>query len=270
MTTSLLQVALVQLAPVVNDARANLARMMEIMDQYREADLVVFPELFLGGYTTRTPAACAIDADSPMLRELRDHASQCDIAVIFGAAEHYRGGIANSAFCLDRHGELAGIYRKTHLFGDEIDAFMPGDELITVDIDGHCLGLMICFDMEFPEVARALSKAGAEALITISANMTPFGMDHHLFALARAIENTRPHVYVNQTGAGEAFEFTGGSMIVSVDGDTTAVAGEHEAITQAPLPLTDRSTLRPDYLQLKREALPVRQASRNDASGAGP
>ena len=267
MTTPFLQVALAQLVPVVNDARANLTRMMETMEQHREADLVVFPELFLGGYTTRTPATHAIDTRHPMLQALRDHARQCDTAVIFGAAEHYRGGIANSAFCIDRHGDLAGVYRKTHLFGDELEAFVAGDELITVELDGHRLGLMICFDMEFPEVARALSQAGAKALVTISANMTPFGMDHHLFAMARAIENTRAHVYVNQTGTGEAFEFTGGSMIVSVDGEMTAVAGEHEAVTQAPLRLSDRSAQRPDYLRLQRGMLPVHRASQNDAPG---
>ncbi|REC95321.1 carbon-nitrogen hydrolase family protein [Kushneria indalinina] len=267
MTVPILQVALAQLVPVVNDAGANLVRMRQIMEAHREADLVVFPELFLGGYTTRTPAAQAIDVESTALKQLCDHAAWCETAVIFGAAEHYRGGIANSAFCINRHGEVAGIYRKTHLFGDEIDAFVPGDELITVDIDGHRLGLMICFDVEFPEVARALSQAGAEALVTISANMTPFGMDHHLFAMARAVENTRPHVYVNQTGAGETFEFTGGSMIVSVDGELTAVAGEHEGVAQGPLALTNRSALRPDYHQLKRETLLVRQANRNDVTG---
>lgn len=253
-----LSVVLAQLTPALRDSQANLARMLQMMERHAGADLVVFPELFLGGYTTRAPADLAIDAQSPEIEQLCLHAERCDTAVIFGAAEHYRGGVANSAFCIDRRGRLAGIYRKTHLFGDELDAFIAGDELTIVELDGHRLGPMICFDVEFPEVARALSQAGAEALITISANMTPFGRDHHLFAMARAIENTRPHVYVNQTGSGEAFEFTGGSMLVSVDGDTLAMAGENEAVTRGALTLADRSERRPDYLALRRAPLPVR------------
>ncbi|MGM8932500.1 carbon-nitrogen hydrolase family protein [Salinicola halophyticus] len=256
-----LKVVLAQLTPALRDIRVNLARMVQVMEQNTGADLVVFPELFLGGYTTRAPAEQAIDAQSPEIEQLCKLAARCDAAVIFGAAEHYEGGVANSAFCIDRHGRLAGVYRKTHLFGDELEAFVAGDELMIVELDGYRLGLMICFDLEFPEVARALSQAGAEALVTISANMPPFAKDHHLFAVARAIENTRPHVYVNQIGAGEIFEFTGGSMIVSVDGDcTTATDEREEAVTSLRLALSSCSEVRPDYLSLMRGPLGVRSA----------
>ena len=61
---------------------------------------------------------------------------------------------------------------------------------------------MICFDVEFPEVARSLAKAGANLLVTVSANMDPFGRDHDVFATARALENGVPHLYVNQVGRG--------------------------------------------------------------------
>ncbi|MCE3028336.1 carbon-nitrogen hydrolase family protein [Salinicola sp. DM10] len=257
-TTRTLDIALAQFTPVPHDVDANLARMMRTMACCRDADLIVFPELFLGGYTTQRLSSQAIDADSAPLMQLRAHAARYDTAIVFGAAERYRGGVANSAFCIDRAGALAGVYRKTHLFGDELEAFVPGDEWVVVSLDGHRLGLMICFDMEFPEIARALAQAEAEALVTISANMMPFGRDHHLFALARAVENSRPHIYVNQVGRGETLEFTGGSMAISVDGETSACAEMAERLTRTTLELPMKSRVRPDYLALKRGPLEVR------------
>ncbi len=93
------------------------------------------------------------------------------------------------------------VYRKANLFGAaERSAFVEGGELVVADVGGHRLGLLICFDVEFPETARALAAAGAKLLVTIAANMEPYGPDHALAARARALDNRRPHVYVNRTG----------------------------------------------------------------------
>ncbi len=94
---------------------------------------------------------------------------------------------------------------------------------------------MICFDVEFPEVARSLALAGADLLVTISANMDPFGRDHDVFVTARALENGLPHLYVNQVGRGEAFTFAGGTMAVSADGDRLAEAGGCDPGIPGPL-----------------------------------
>jgi predicted amidohydrolase len=164
---------------------------------------------------------------------------------------------------VDQRGELAGTYRKTHLFGDERGVFVAGDELFVIELGGLKAGLMICFDVEFPEVARSLALAGAELLVTISANMDPFGRDHDVFAIARALENGLPHLYVNQVGAGEAFTFAGGTMAVSADGDRLAEAGASgEAIVRLRLDTTignpaRPNELRPDYLKEMRGTLPV-------------
>ncbi len=94
---------------------------------------------------------------------------------------------------MDERGTIAAVYRKVQLFGgDESDAFVAGDELLVVEFCGVKVGLMICFDVEFPEVARSLARAGAELLVTISANMEPFGNDHAVFVSARALENGLP------------------------------------------------------------------------------
>lgn len=256
-------VALVQLRPALRDTAGNLATITRLVEENADADLIVFPELFLGGYTTRKPEELALDLDGPEVESVAAAASAHSAAVILGAPERLLEGTANSAICVDERGELAGSYRKTHLFGDERDVFVAGDELLVVELGGLKAGLMICFDVEFPEVARSLALAGADFLVTVSANMDPFGRDHDVFVAARALENGLPHLYVNQVGAGEAFTFAGGTMAVSADGDRLAEAGpSEEAVVRFRLDTASANTarpdnLKPDYLKEMRGTLPV-------------
>jgi predicted amidohydrolase len=210
----------------------------------------------------------AVRLDGPELQSIAGIARESSTALIFGAPEHVDGGIANSAFCVDERGNVAGVYRKVQLFGgDESDAFVAGDELVVVELCGVKVGLMICFDLEFPEVARALARAGAELLVTISANMEPFGNDHAVFASARAIENGLPHVYVNQVGPAGTLDFVGGSTLVSADGEIEVGAGSSaEELLCVSLLLPARSSVRQNYLGELRSPIP---GVRNVTSAAG-
>ncbi len=257
-----LNVVLAQLNPSLRQTDANTETVARVVAEHPEADLFVFPELFLNGYTTNNIEELALDPEGPEVGRVARIAGESSSAVIFGAPERFGGGYANSALYVDRRGDLAGTYRKTHLFGEERGAFVAGDELLVVDLEGTKLGLMICFDVEFPEVARSLALAGADVLVTISANMDPFGRDHDVFATARALENGLPHLYVNQVGEGEAFRFAGGTMAVSADGDRLAEAGlSGEAVVRLRLDADGNSArpdeLKPDYLNEMRGALPV-------------
>jgi predicted amidohydrolase len=84
---------------------------------------------------------------------------------------------------------------------------------------------MICFDVEFPEVARTLARRGADMLVTISANMEPFGPDHDTAARAQALENGLPHLYVNLVGEVDPNRFTGNSQVVDLEGRVLLRAG---------------------------------------------
>lgn len=254
---------LAQLRPALRNTPQNLETIRKIVAENDNADLVVFPELFLSGYTTSKPEELALDLEGSEVGAITRLARENSTTVIFGAPERASVGVANSAICVDRYGNIVGSYRKTHLFGHERDAYVAGNELLIVDLDGVRAGIMICFDVEFPEVARALVKAGANLLVTISANMDPFGHDHDVFAAARALENSVPHLYVNQVGRGEAFTFAGGTMIVSADGDRPVEASAaEEKLIRHQLDLSGRSAerpedLRPDYLKEMRGQLPV-------------
>src|SRR5918999_3808791 len=148
---------------------------------------------------------------------------------------------------IDAVRRVVAEHRKVQLYGgEESDAFVPGNELLVVELSDTKVGLMICFDVEFPEVARALARAGAELLVTISANMEPFGNDHAVFASARALENGLPHAYVNQVGPGEkGLIFIGGSTIVSPDGEVYEQADPtEETALDARLSLPVKSNVR--------------------------
>jgi predicted amidohydrolase len=249
------QVTLAQLAPIPRDVRGNLSRALELVAS-DTSDLLVLPELFLPGYELEDVEPLAVDLDGPELGELREAARDAGTAVVVGIAERVDGGVANSAVCIDAAGELAGVYRKTHPFGDERDAYAAGEELVTVELGGRVLGLMICFDMEFPEVARALADRGADMLVTISANMPPFELDHDVFARARALENGLPHVYVNRVGEEDGLPFSGGSLALDPDARVLAAAGpEKERIVTAEIGPPGRRDPRTRYRELLRDEL---------------
>jgi predicted amidohydrolase len=262
-----LTVVLAQLNPRLRQTKVNIETMRRIVAEHPEANLVVFPELFLSGYTLTDIDELAVQMDGPELKRVTDMARESSTALIFGAPERVSDGIANSAFCVDEQGTIAAVYRKVQLYGgEESDAFVAGDELLIVELCGLKMGLMICFDVEFPEVARSLAQAGAEMLVTISANMAPFGNDHAVFVSARALENGLPHVYVNQVGPVENLTFVGGSVVVSPDGEIDAQAGSaEEAILSVRLLLSTKSSLREDYLSELRSPMPSVKMVSSDA-----
>jgi predicted amidohydrolase len=256
--SEMVRIALAQLSPRLRNTEANIETIHRVVAEHPEADLVVFPELFLGGYTLTDIEELVIRLGGSELESIADIARKNSTALISGAAERVSDGVANSAFCVDEHGVIAAVYRKVQLYGgDESDTFVPGDALVVVELCGLKIGLMICFDVEFPEVARSLARAEAELLVTISANMEPFGNDHAVFASARALENGLPHVYVNQVGPVEDLTFVGGSMVVSPDGEIYAQAGSsEEEILSVRLLLPTKSNLRQDYLSELRSPMP--------------
>lgn len=249
-------VLLAQMTPRIGDIPYNLAAVAQQLDAHGDADLAIFPELYLGGYSTQNPAHQAISSDASTLAQLSDLAAHHGTGLILGFAEDRHGTIANSALCIDRTGEIRGIYRKAQLFGDEAEAFEAGNALTVVELDGVRVGLMICFDLEFPEIARQLARSGAECLVAISANMVPFANDHRVFAQARALENGLPLVYVNQVGEGERFQFTGGSCVVTADGMLTALSDSEPEVRAIELSITGSNSDRPDYLRALCEPVP--------------
>ena len=229
---------LAQLASVPGrQTQANAERAVEALGAHPDVEIAVFPELFLGGYDLALVPQSARARDCPELRAIAEAAAAASTAVVVGFAERAEdGSLFNSVACIDSDGSLAGVYRKTRLFGNEPDVFEPGDTLDVVRLAGLDVGPLICFDIEFPEPARALVAAGAELLVTASANMEPFGPDHERATRQRAFENGLPHLYTNGVGAIGGLQLVGGSRSVDASGAVLAEAGsDAEALLVVPV-----------------------------------
>jgi predicted amidohydrolase len=262
--------ALAQLSPRRRDPMANARSVVRLLEQYPDAELAVFPELFLTGYVVEGVDQLAAGLDSRPLAQVAEAARRARTAVVVGFIERFGGGVANSLACFDSDGSLAGVYRKSHLFGAEAEAFVPGDRLLVTRLAARNVGLLICFDVEFPEVGRALARAGAEVLITASANMEPFGHDHDVAVPARALENHIPHLYVNCCGSLDGLRFVGCSRAIDADGRATVEArDDQEQVLIAPVGPAGATDERVDYLAHFRAELPVETPFSTPLSSGG-
>jgi predicted amidohydrolase len=234
-------------------------RLAAALADHPDVDLAVFPELYLTGYDLDRVRELGLDLDGEELRGVASAAAVSRTAVVVGFAERVsRGRVADSAALCTAAGTLAGVYRKTHLFGAERAVFVPGDALMLVDLDGPRVAPLICFDMEFPEPARRLARAGADVLVTVAANMEPFYEDHFVLGRARAVENRLPHLYVNRGGTERDVRFVGGSRSIAASGRVVSEsAHDQEEISIVPVGSAEATDDRLDYLNLMRPSLPV-------------
>ena len=226
------------------------------------AGLLICPEMFLSGYAIGPErvreAAEPIDGPSAV----RAAAIACDagIALLYGYPELGEDGLVyNAALLLDRHGRRLANHRKSHLFSDlDRSAFAPGHGPPTLaEIDGTKVGVLICYDVEFPENVRALAVAGAELVAVPTANMVPFSFVMEHVIPTRAYENHLFVAYVNRCGSEGSLEYLGGSCVCGPDGLDLARAGMAEAFLTADLDLArlrDRPPLN-TYLADRRPEL---------------
>jgi (R)-amidase len=251
-------VLLAQLTPEPGALAANAERAAAAIADHPAAELAVFPELYLSGYRTEELGEVGCDADAPELRLVAEACARARTAALVGFVEASELGFANAVAAIDEEGHLAGVYRKAQLFGDERRAFQAGKALAIFELAGRRVAPLVCFDVEFPELARAAALAGAEVLVTVAANMEPFAAEHRLHARARALENRLPHAYVNRGGAESGHTFVGESCAVDAAGEVTAaVAGAADELLLAELGAAGTGDERVDYLAFDPTRLPV-------------
>lgn len=252
---------LAQLAPRTHDVDANVQTACALLDRHPNVHLAVFPELFAHSYALKGIAPLDVDAPGvldPLLARARHHRT----AVILGLAEQLGAHMANTAVCIDEQGAVAARYRKVHLFGAERRFFVPGDEYAVVALAGVAVGPLVCYDLEFPEAARALAAAGAQLLVTLSANMDPYAEDHQLFLRVRALENGVAHVYVNCVGQEGRLRFCGGSAVADAAGRVVSALPEYQSevrVVDVPLGAPDGGVA-PEYLADRRPDVGVRRS----------
>jgi len=202
------------------------------------ADLVVLPELWSSGYVFSSHAEVAALAEDaaagPTARALAAAARREKRHYVAGFPERRRGRFYNSALLVGPGGVRA-VYRKLHLFEREREWFSPGNLPLAVHRVGPArVGLMICFDWRFPEVARVLALDGADILAHPSNLVFPNAQDA---MRTRAIENRVYTITANRVGTetrpGGRVPFTGRSQVVAPSGEVMARAGKRETVAMA-------------------------------------
>jgi predicted amidohydrolase len=187
-------IALCQI-PVSPDPSANLKRAREALSRAEGAQLAIFPEATLTRYGRRI-TSLAEPLDGPFVSGLAESAREHGLAVIAGVFEPGADRVHNTAVAIDERGEVRAAYRKIHLFDSfgakESDLVAPGAEPVVVELAGTRVGLITCYDVRFPELARALVDKGAELFAVIAAwGSGPLKEDHWVTLVrARALENT--------------------------------------------------------------------------------
>ncbi|WP_330303140.1 MULTISPECIES: carbon-nitrogen hydrolase family protein [unclassified Streptomyces] len=215
------------------------------------AGLVAAPEMFLTGYAIGDDIArLAEPADGDSADAIAEIATRHGVAVAYGYPERDGERVFNSAQLISADGTRLANYRKTHLFGCfERDHFTPGEQpVVQAELNGLRVGLMICYDVEFPENVRAHALAGTDLLVVPTAQMHPFQFVAESVVPVRAFENQMYVAYVNRVGPEGEFEFVGLSTLAGPDGVARARAGRGEELVFADAD--------PVFLAASREANP--------------
>jgi len=233
------------------------------------AELIVLPEVFSTGFCYEYFDHAAETLPSPLLENLACF-SEANDCIIMGSviekvaseetsdsgtpADSENSTISDSSnspfyynlgFCFES-GTLAGSYRKTHPFKTENNYFSKGDSIEPISLKKQNLkiGFEICYELRFPEVARKLSLAGSDLLVTIAAFPNPRSEHWNILAKARAIENQIPHIACNRIGSAPDCSYFGNSMIIDAWGEVKADAGNKECVIVHDLDLSRKNEVR--------------------------
>lgn len=252
-----MKLAALQMKAKAGDVEANLARIATAARDAaaQGADLLAAPELAVTGYGAGAAFPALALSTASVSDRLGAIARETGIAVIIGFAETDDGVTYNSALFTDGTGQSVA-YRKSHLYGPyERQWFRPAaPSSVLVTHRGIRLGLLICYDVEFPENVRRLAIAGADLIVVPTA--LPEGPSGAFIAermiQVRAFENQVFVAYVNHCGADENFSYAGLSRIAAPDGTLLADApADGEALLLATIDPGDftRSRSENTYLE---------------------
>ncbi|MFJ8604142.1 carbon-nitrogen hydrolase family protein [Streptomyces shenzhenensis] len=200
------------------------------------AALLATPEMFLTGYAIGEGIGrLAEPADGDWADAVADIAVRHGLAIVYGYPERTDAAVHNSAQLISADGTRLANYRKTHLFGCfERDHFAPGDRpVVQAELNGLTVGLLICYDVEFPENVRAHALAGTDLLVVPTAQLHPYQFVAESLVPVRAFENQMYVAYVNRVGTEGEFEFVGLTTLAGPDGIARARAGRAEELVVA-------------------------------------
>ncbi len=229
-----MKIACIQMDMAFANPDANFKRAAELVVEAAKggAEIIVLPETWNTGFFPKENLAELADNDGKITKEVFGFlARQLDVNIVAGSVANRRGdGIYNTCYVFDRRGNCVAEYDKTHLFSpmDEDKYFKKGTHLTTfnLDCDLRC-GVIICYDVRFPELTRSMTVKGLDILFVVS--QWPLARVPHLDALtrARAIENQMFVVCCNSAGKAGETVYGGNSSVTDPWGTVIAHAKDN-------------------------------------------
>jgi len=238
-----MKIAVAQIACTLGDFDANLRKIRDFVARAKRsgAELVIFPEMTDTGYSMPVIKKHARAWKNGAVSDLEKVAKENSIAIVAGISDRDADSIFNAQVLVNSKGEILAKYRKTHLVTaaplDERICLSPGNEFVTCQIDNFKVGLSICYDLRFPEMARMLVvKHGANVIVNSSAWPVVRGEHLRILALARAVENQSYFAIANRVGTDDGVTFFGSSMIIDPSGNVLASASpDREELIEAEI-----------------------------------
>ena len=249
-----------QLALEDGNLEANLERIETIARRYgADHDVLLYPEATVTGFPTPEVAErLAEPLDGPIVQRLTSLAADARTVLVAGLLEREGRNVYNTSVMVGPEGLLLS-YRKTHLWVGEGARVAPGDEFRCRLWHDIRWGLLICYDIEFPEPARAVAAMGAQIILLTNGNMAPYGPTHRTALAARAQENQVYVAVANRVGVAGDTRYVGESAVANPFGEIEAALGGEEGVLSVSIdssvPRASRRTY--DYLGQRRVPLGV-------------
>ena len=265
-----IKIAAIQMSTVA-DKMENVRTVKTYLEKIKDEnpDFVILPEMFCCPYQTENFPIYAEKEGGPVWQQLSGYAKQYGIYLIGGSMpeKDAEGNVYNTSYIFDREGKQIGKHRKVHLFDldvkggqtfKESDTLTAGDSDTVFDTEFGKIGVMLCFDIRFPELSRMMVNDGAKVIFVPAAfNMTTGPAHWELSFRTRALDN---QIYM--VGCAPARDVSAGyiswghSIVTDPWGRVTGMLDENEGILLAELDM--------DYEEQVREELPLLKSRRKD------
>lgn len=242
MSEDRIKVAAIQMDCIIKDKEQNLIKVITFLEELKgRVDIACFPELFTTGYNLEM-----LENDLQRLAEpipgettklLAQRAKELGLAILGTIIEREGEALYDTTFIIDKHGDLIGKYKKSHLYPKEHRYFKAGEELPVFELDDIKVGVAICFEHAFPQIFTTLALKGVQVIFIPSA--VPVGYEYllNLRTRARAQDNQLFVVAVNRVGREGAISYCGRSLVVNPRGEVIAEAFSEEEILVGKLDL---------------------------------
>lgn len=222
------------------DARFEWLKAQTQKIENKEIDLLICPELFMTGYDVGDDILrFAESANGNFASRVKALAQNTQTAILYGYPEKYKTCIYNSAICISAKGEVLANHRKSVLPpGFETKYFQTGSTLTLFTLNSIKVAILICYESEFPEAVRNVSRLGAQVVLVPTAIVKKWDQVPYKIIPTRAFENGVYIVYANHCGHENKSEYLGASCIVDPMGRDLSRAGESEQTLIARLDMS--------------------------------